>query len=259
MAQWIRHPPTKREIAGSSPVEDFLLLLASHRNQTANAFFFDNVRRCRLITLCRCLCPSRWCDLCDHSASWRSCTLYSLLCIRHWTSGNDARPLSTIFVVARGCSPTHAGRLFPHMRCIGDRRQRRLLNSLLACTSGAWPGCHRLSKSLTLGYACHQCVNVRCMAISTCRFLSSISRAVASPAEGLVSLGVANRSLASWPVFVLLQSCRTSTLPLFHSHTQSLSLQPRWPGAFSFVSSPVRVAGVFLHQSTNEFYGTTTW
>ena len=24
VAQWIRHPPTKREIAGSSPVEDFL-------------------------------------------------------------------------------------------------------------------------------------------------------------------------------------------------------------------------------------------
>ena len=23
VAQWIRHPPTKREIAGSSPVEDF--------------------------------------------------------------------------------------------------------------------------------------------------------------------------------------------------------------------------------------------
>ena len=39
MAQWIRHPPTKREIAGSSPVEDFLLLLASHRNQTANDSF----------------------------------------------------------------------------------------------------------------------------------------------------------------------------------------------------------------------------
>lgn len=26
VAQWIRHPPTKREIAGSSPVEDFFLL-----------------------------------------------------------------------------------------------------------------------------------------------------------------------------------------------------------------------------------------
>jgi hypothetical protein len=23
VAQWIRHPPTKREIAGSSPVEDY--------------------------------------------------------------------------------------------------------------------------------------------------------------------------------------------------------------------------------------------
>lgn len=30
VAQWIRHPPTKREIAGSSPVVDFLLLPPSY-------------------------------------------------------------------------------------------------------------------------------------------------------------------------------------------------------------------------------------
>ena len=29
MAQWIRHPPTKREIAGSSPVGDYLFCILS--------------------------------------------------------------------------------------------------------------------------------------------------------------------------------------------------------------------------------------
>ena len=32
VAQWIRHPPTKREIAGSSPVEDFFHLLHTLTN-----------------------------------------------------------------------------------------------------------------------------------------------------------------------------------------------------------------------------------
>ena len=34
MAQWIRHPPTKREIAGSSPVEDFFSLHPTPQTHT---------------------------------------------------------------------------------------------------------------------------------------------------------------------------------------------------------------------------------
>jgi hypothetical protein len=42
VAQWIRHPPTKREIAGSSPVEDFLFCFC---------FCF-----CLLFCFCFCFC-----------------------------------------------------------------------------------------------------------------------------------------------------------------------------------------------------------